>query len=281
MAIALSAILLDFLSPTITGLNMFWEFINSNFTTALAGAFAGAYGATVIAARIEQKQQTLTEIQKTIATINTTLNIFNSFCSIKNQFIKDLRENYDVQLYECHQHRRLVEAGEIPAQPFIYQADLLELTPIQTPIETLKNLSLGQISINTRAVTFLLTLSQSIDNYNKSLEFRNKIIYKCRGLEGNQSQIAKIYFGLPNEDGSIDKSYPDTIEGLYKLTDDCIFFSKTLCENLTTHGHSLAKSYGKNSPLIPKIQPAKAESLGLLPNEKNYKDYLSDDFFPK
>lgn len=257
--------------------NWTWQLLNSNFLTALAGAFAGAYGAQWIIKRIERKRRHLEEIRSTNAAIMVAFGITNTFCALKDQHVKGLKDGFDRQRTALEAHQLQKNQGSIPPQqPFEFEANFQTLLPIHVPIEVLHKLLFEKISVAGRPLTLVATLSQSIDVLNNSHERRNEIIAKCQANSPlHPDVLASIYFGLPDRNGHIDRSYPDSVDAISNQTDDCIFFSKLLGEDLFEHGQQLAKSFGKHSPPIQKVDFTKAEQNGLIPDTKLYVDWLS------
>jgi len=74
-----------------------WGLLNSNFSTALAGAAAGAYGAQFIAERNERQRRLLREIRSTNAAIIVAFSITNMFYALKRQYVKELKERFEKQ----------------------------------------------------------------------------------------------------------------------------------------------------------------------------------------
>jgi hypothetical protein len=85
--------------------------------------------------------------------------------------------------------------------------------------------------------------------------------------------LALKYYGLQNSKGVIDEKFHTNIEALRKQTDDCIFFSKMLADDLFEYESRLRRHYkwrfllGPRKSLREKWEfPA---TLGLLPKESD------------
>jgi len=253
-----------------------WQLLNSNFLTALAGAFAGACGAAWIADRKERKRRLLEEIRSTNAAIMLAFNITNSYCGLKKQHVKRLKDNFDSQRSARETFQLEKKQGSIPSQkPFKFELDFITLLPVQTPIEVLKKLLFEKISMTGQPTALVATLSQCIDGLNTALELRNNIIEACKASTLSHDERASIYFGLPTANGDIDNNYPSYVDAISIQTDDCIFFSKLLGEDLNVHGQKLAKSFGREAPQIHKFDFSIAEQEGLIPDAGLYADWTS------
>lgn len=65
------------------------DFLNSNFTAALAGALAGALTAQHIADRGKKREETLLELRSTNAAIMVAFIFCNAGIALKKQLVKD------------------------------------------------------------------------------------------------------------------------------------------------------------------------------------------------
>jgi hypothetical protein len=94
----------------------------------------------------------------------------------------------------------------------------------------------------------------------------------------SQLDLALKYYGLQNTRGVTDEKFYSNVEALYKRTDDCIFFSKILADDLFEYERRLRRRYGWRFRLrVPKLVREKwnfPETRRLLPNENNYADWL-------
>lgn len=254
-----------------------WYLLNSNFLTALAGAFAGAYGAQWIVERIERKRRLLQEIRSTNAAIMAAFSCTNSFCGLKHQHVRPFKTNFETQKAEFDDFQRKRQQGEISLQQqYDLQVDFQTFKPIPVPIEVLQTLLFEKVSVTGRALPLVTTLSQCITALASALEMRNQIIENRKTKSPKDSDtLAAMYFGLPSKEGHTDRSYPDCVDAISSQTDDCIVFSKLLIDDLIAHGECLADEYGKKSPKIHKPDFAKAEANGLIPDYKLYADWMS------
>jgi hypothetical protein len=258
-----------------------WQYANSNFfiacVTAFASAFAGAYGAQFIVNRTEHKRRLLEEIRCTNAATIVAFSITNSFCALKNQHVRSLKNNFDKQRNEHETFGREKAQGYLPSQQqFEIQADFQTLAPVQVPIELLHTFLFEKVSVTGLPLMAVVTLSQCIDGLNTSLDKRNDFVAESKKRSPiPHGELESIYFGAPDKNGRIDRTYPDTIDAISSYTDDCIFFSKLLGDVLMEHGRKLGKLYGRKSPRIHKLDFTKAEKNGLIPDKNVYANWLN------
>src|SRR3989344_5441444 len=78
-------------------LDLLWTILSSNLITALAGAFAGAYGGQWIVRKFQEDKELLEEIRSTNAAITVSIEICNTCLALKRQHVRSLKENFDQQ----------------------------------------------------------------------------------------------------------------------------------------------------------------------------------------
>jgi hypothetical protein len=75
-----------------------------------------------------------------------------------------------------------------------------------------------------------------------------------------------------------DERFKASVEAIYNQTDDCIFFSRLLADDLLTYGNRLRRKNAWKYRLgIPKMKDADwstAEGQGLLPTNEAYASWL-------
>ena len=255
-------------------------FFNSNFTAALAGAFAGAIAAQRIGDRAKQRDILLQEIRTINAAITISFTVCNAGISLKKQYIKDMYEKYIAKKSDLEEFLKKRETGEIPRnQPFEFQADFRSLQMPQVPIETLRAQVYENISVTGRPLALVGALSGAIDSLADTINKRNALIEQFRALgAAGEAQLPAFYFGLPYGPGHVSTEYLDTVESMYTLTDDVIFFSELLGKDLMEHGNNILNQYRKIAKVkkekISELDFEKAYENGLMPNKNNYADWL-------
>jgi len=260
------------------------SFSNSAFVTsllgALAGAFAGATAAQRIAERSKHREELLREMRNTNAAIALAFGVCNTFLAFKKQHVKSLKESYDAQKAALLEFDLMRNEGEIQRDvAFEFQADLQTLQPQALPMDTLRMVAFERLSIVGRPLNLVVTLTQTVQSLEESLAKRNTLIegYKTEFAKDPQ-RIVPLYFGLPYGEGHINLDYPGTIDAIYSQTDDGIFFGNLLCKDLHDHGARLSDEFKKkfkdNPPRISEVNFATASTAGLMPDEKNYADWV-------
>lgn len=266
-----------------------WEllksFANSTFTTSLIGALAGAFaGATVaqhIAERNKRRDELLREIRNTNAAIAIAFGICNSLLALKKQQVLDLKTNFDAKRAEVFEFERKRIAGELEnSEPFYFVADYRTLQAHVLPTDILRTVVLEKLLLVGRPLNLVMMLDQTGYSLGQSIAKRNQLIesYKSGPVVSDQI-IRQRYFGLPYNGGSQNLDYPGTIEAIYSQTDDGIFFSHLLCNDLHLHGGKLLDEFRlkfkKNVPRISKVDFTDAIKTGLMPSENDYTHWFT------
>ncbi len=185
-----------------------WKIVNTQFASTIissfAGAIAGAYGAHYIAEHTKYKKDLLKEIRNTNAAIMLCFDIVNSYLAMKKQLVKPMYDNYNKTKGDLEEFKQKKE----PRGQFHFQADFQTLDPIVVPINILQKLIYEKISLNGRSLAAFSSLSrakQSLENYIVS---RNEFIEVCKNADSDNYATAVIYFGLKDELGNTDMTYP-------------------------------------------------------------------------
>jgi hypothetical protein len=164
--------------------------------------------------------------------------------------------------------------------PFKLKTDFRTLSLLAFPTDILKTQVFERLSLTGRPLSLTAILVQTANSLNANLQSRNDLIQaiKAAGMIP-PDELARIYFGLSTRDGHTDQSYPDLLNGTYGHTDDVIFFSHLLCQDLIAHGERLrsqwSKRYLRNRPILNKYDFKQAIDEGLMPDDKNYEDWLN------
>ena len=262
---------------------------NSNFVTSLVGAFAGAAGGALAAQRIaeraKQKEFLLQQIGSSNAAIELAFGMCNSFLNIKEQHTKPLKDKHDHHKATIAARRQGVQQDQIRAQAQIElgQIDLRILTPVPVSYTALETKIFEKLSVKGRARPMTAVLIQSIHGLESVMTARNAFITDFKVADLTADQRARLLFGLADNNGNIDSTYPDLVEGMSSQADDCIFFSRTLCKDLVDYGEGVRKQFIRRfrgeCPTVSKPDFKKAEDKGLMPADAKYEDWITG--YPK
>ena len=258
-------------------------YLNSNFITSLAGAgagaWAGAYAAQRIAARTLERSELLSEIRSMATSFNLAVLICNITLGLKGQHIERLKVAYDRNKGELQEIIRRRDAGELPADfQWEFAADFQTLAPILTPVDKLQNLVFEKLTSKRRIIIFASMLSQTVHSLNGALAERTRLIEEFRQSgPHSQAQLFQFYFALPDQRGTVDDRYGSIITAIHRYTDDCIYFSKSIADELSVSGKTLdrlfKKKFQSEAPSVGVMKIEKEEYLKLFPDAKEYSSW--------
>jgi hypothetical protein len=124
-------------------------------------------------------------------------------------------------------------------------------------------------------------LAETIHDLNTSIGNRNRLIASYKATNFTGDELLYLYFGLPRSGRRItNEEYPSLIEAIHRQTDDGIFFSRLLCNDLVDYNRELAAKYRrifkKRAPaVIDKPDFTKPEEARLMPDEADYADWFN------
>jgi hypothetical protein len=237
-------------------------------------AFAGTWGAQLLAARTASRRELLKEIRGTNAAIGLAFNVTNTYITTKKQHVRELINLYRQQRTAWLAHLEGLSAGAIPRNTqFAYQLEMRTLYAPFTPYKELQEIMRDKISPDGKALILLTPLIQSIEGFREVFNERNAWIEEIRVMpNGNDALKANLHFGTPFAPHRIDERYPSLMDAMELRTDDCIAFSMLIAQSLKSYGDRLAKQYGEGAPKIS--APDFSMAGDLLPNMALYADWL-------
>ena len=268
-------------------LSIIWEKIlsiaNSNFTAALAGALAGALTAQRIAERGKAKDELLKELHSVNSAIALSASCVSLAAALKKQHINRLKKSYDEDLVNFEKHKEDINSGKTK-ELFTLNADLRTLNKISPPITTILDIVMNRLSMAGRGIAAAAALSDYVENLNDSLANRNEIINAFKNNQfPNGASFEHLYLGIPYGNNQTNKVYGDTLSAIHLYTNDVIFFSVILCEDLQDHATTLNKLYRKKfrgpTPKSSKVDFSQARNNGLIPPDIAYEPWLAG--FPR
>jgi len=167
--------------------HLIWDFLNSNFGTALvtaaagaaAGAIAGALLAQMIAGRAETRSAQISEIRSTNAAALLAVGIVNSFIGQKRQFVLPMVHDLEETGERFTAWLAKVQSTPQP-EPFEFRTVFRTFGPVQMPIEHLREILFNRIASDSFTLTVYQLLDQAIANSQDALARRNAMVEEFR-----------------------------------------------------------------------------------------------------
>ena len=222
-----------------------WEILNSEFVKslsgsalgALAGAGAGAWAAQYIAERVKVRDEALKELRSNNAAITLIFSVANAYINLKSQHVQ--------RLWQKFQETKLAAIRALSTNvPIRSDIDLENLDPPSVSMAEIKRIVIEHITAPTRAIALLDVLDRTNGQLGEFIRKRNELIsdFKNNGFDEFR------YLGLPRA-GMLDRTYETTLSAMSSHTDECIYFSTNLAQELTRHGEALKLKLPKSIEL--------------------------------
>jgi hypothetical protein len=209
----------------------------------------------------------LREINDTARALSLLCSVTSSYLALKGQYVASLKQDYDKQC-DAHALARAKAAKARQVLVLDFQANLITLGSVFTPIEALRTLVIDKIGSN-RAALFVVDLIRAVHGAELAIQQRNELVISWRGL--NSEPLALMYFGIASEAGHTDTRYRDLVEGIYNQVDDAIYFSLALAGILQSHGERFRQRFGKEAPTLPVADFG--ERAQLIPDSMKYEGF--------
>ncbi len=257
----------------------------SPFTLALLGSLAGAFAGAVAAVRIVERrklrEELVKEIRNTNAAIMVSLGICNKALVLKKQHVLPLKAKFaaDHAAYAEFVRQRRTGERQGNATPQI-AVDTRAVPGLSFSTGTLQSLMFGKIAITGRALALMTTLAETAAWLLAANTQRNELVDRMRRLAPGAAELPSLYFGVPSPTGQANRAYPDAVAAMASRTDEMIFFSATLCDDLLAHGRQLRATFverfgRKDAPPLNGVDLSAERAAGLMPPEANYSEWLN------
>lgn len=256
-------------------------FLNSSFVSAflsaLAGAGLGVWGAQRLAERSSRRRELRDALRQANAIVVLATTISNQSLSVKKQHIAALSKTYFEQRKVAEATNDVLLNGDKPERPIHFQAEMVHITPLTSPIEALKSLTYAAQLMPGRALALVAMVGQSLTQLAHAVSTRSKQIELFKAADMPMELFVQSYFGLRRRDGNTDALYHDSMVAITQYTDDVAFFGAELAEELQAHASrvrekllTLTKDAGKAST----VDFSEARESGLMPPRQNYESWL-------
>jgi hypothetical protein len=200
-------------------------------------------------------------------------NFLDKSLKLKAQFVRDLKNKYDIMYAEYVPYRTGEKTG-------IFEAhfDFQTIPPINFPSDFLEKLICEKLSIGGEGVSAIISISTSIHELNLSIKYRTELCLEFQNArtDSDEQRLSK-YLGLVNRD-IVDDRFRSNINSLVESTGNCIFFSKHLEKLIVRFENSLRTR--KAFFLLPGKKLIlsnfkKAEDEDLMPDPEKYQEWTN------
>ena len=235
--------------------------------TAALGLIIGAW----LTGRAQAKRRVIEELKALRAARAVCFAITNRALGLKRQHTRPMKER----------HNQAVAAFKMHNQGLLELAlDLQTLSQLKFPSDVLERIVFEKTAIGEKGLAVAVALSGAIDDLRNSISYRNELISEFREKRDTMTELERIelYLGTPKA-GEIDNRFAHNVQALYSQTDDCIFFSMLLADELLNYNNALySRSKLRFRLGKQKLLPAdwsKAREANLIPDEAAYSDWVT------
>ena len=271
--------------PTIimSFLTLVWSWLNSNLSIAfvggLTGAFGGALGAQRIVERARQREDWVRELRNTNAATMVAFSVCNSALATRKQHVEPLRNGFNKARDDLLKFKAERATGQRQGNAEYHVPLDLKVFPAPVvPMETLKDIIFQKLSVVGRPLALVSVLEQSLSGVRDAILRREALVQRFASGSIPETLTANFYFGLKLPNGHVTQEHPDLVECIYSYLEDIAFFSALLCQDLMAHGDQLhaafTKRFGKGAPRVSTADFSGPRSLGLIPPDSQYTDWL-------
>lgn len=260
------------------------KFLNSAFALSFVGALAGAAGGGLAAQRVIEKyklrDELLKEIRNTQAAMMVSFTVCNTTLLMKKQLVRPMFDRFSEAHADFLKYRKERQSGQRQGNAqYRFQMDMQEFVAPDLPVETLKTLVFDRVSTFGRPIVLVAQIEQASDGLRAAIAKRSRLVdgFKASLLE--PESLALTYFGEKLPTGHTHREYADIVEVIHSYTNDLIFFSGLLTNDLATHGKALGdgfvRKFGKGAPMIVPPDFSGPKRSGLYPSESDYSAMLN------
>lgn len=252
--------------------------LGRSLITALFGAALGAWAAQSLAAKIREREERLKAVRAANAAVMLAYTITDSMLGFKHQLVKPTVDQYLADRRRVIADREASERrppGSYPAAVIIeVNTDMQAFSPLLTPVRELQEIVFKQISPPMRPFWVMGILSATLVTLEQVVTQRNQLIETFRKTSSEGKDITNDFFGLKTPKGA-DERYAHIVEHLRDKTDDAIFFSKILGDDLLRYTTALRRTLPDAvkpfSPVITGVNFSRRADI--MPASAKYTDY--------
>jgi hypothetical protein len=213
------------------------------------------------------------------AALMLCFSICNRFVSLRKQIVQPMHDRYVQLQQEYDEYQKALKAHRgPPALVFDFRADLQTISAMKLPTEILERHVFEKISISGRALAAAVDLVGAIDGLDRSIKLRNNLIEEIQKASFPHKELLEKYLGLRTAADAIDEKFCASVDAIYRQTEDCIFFSRILADDLFEYGKKLRRRYAwkfrLGTPKLSKADWSMSERAGLIPTTEQYAAWL-------
>jgi hypothetical protein len=258
--------------------------LNSSFSVAAVGAFAGAaagaLGAQRVIERTKRRRDLLDALNDTNAAIMISFSITNTTLRFKSQLVAPMYKNFQAGLSTFQSFLTATTSPQLQSpEEFKLQAEFVTFMCPALPLESLKHLVYHKVSSHGKVLDLMAQVENASSGLAHSIAKREKLADEFRELQKDKDWAYR-YFGIRHPNGSTYREHADLIAVIDEYCSDLLWFSAELSSQLVKHGEALRKRftalYGQRD--LPKVSSpdfSRPKASGLFPPDSNYTSWAA------
>ena len=256
----------------------------SNFMIAaigsLAGAAGGAYAIQKISEHAKRRDMLLEELRMSCHAIDMAHGVCSTYMNLKKEHVLALKGDYERDRATVHRFAIRKQFGLEERTILRVGMDYQFMNEMKTRAPNVETMVLEKISAPVRVRSAAVSLGRCTDQLNVSIVQRSELIPKLAAMEEGE-RVART-FGLPIP-GGFDNAYGDYVGSIYQYTDDSIYFSRMVVDDLTIYAKHVRERYQRMLPrrsrrhvmMVPRVVWADPEYERFLPPAENYASWYT------
>lgn len=217
-------------------------------------------------------------MRKCNAAIELLYGVCNGALSMKKQYVQEMYETYLRQQDIVKRAEATRGAGIRGEVDLGGDLELNAFERLNVPIERITDKIFDIATLSGRPRGAISVLRQSLSSLNDTIATRNAVLAELIASGLTMSEKVPIIFAVP-KNGSIDGRLEAAVKNIYERTDDCIYYSWILIEDIAKQGRRVRAQFGrKMRRRLPNVHApifSEAVRLGLMPAEDKYADWNS------
>jgi hypothetical protein len=250
-----------------------------HYFATLLSAFFGTLIGAFVTSRVQTKKAVVEELRATGAAIHLCYIICNTAIALKKQHAGPIRERYEKARAD---YLKALESAASSTRPdrivYRFLADFQTLTPPRMPGHLLERQVFEKVGIRGRGLAAALETVNAVEALSKAIDYRNSCIADVYKMSPRppEAELAKMYFGVRTELGTIDEKFRTSVEALTLATDDCIFFALQAAKDLHQYGVAFRRKNLRRLRLfLPSLPEADmSPAAQFLPKATEYEGWM-------
>ena len=238
---------------------------------SLVSVFLGAYFAYLMSSYTERRKRIVAETIALNRATTTVLSYFNTTTNLKRQIVIPKKAELDNFTQSFENYNTAASTTKQTILELKQKHLFLKITKIEFLLGSATRDVSALSTISGRPTLMAIELDRSAATLNEIIAEHNSVMTELMLLSNQEERLYKM-LGLYNGRGLTDARFRATIEHMASVTDDILFFSSKIHDDITKHHLNWRKSVGAKSGTVLKLD-FEDDFSSLIPSAENYSDW--------